>query len=367
MAVITATHISLYSLATRSRVWHKPVADSSAGKPSSLQFCESNILVGRNNNKTYELVQLHPNHAILSTIELIAPSPNPANLHYSQAIYDSANSILWMAAFARGSLFGFRYSLKGQPPVRDASVSPVSAFDEMIEMPLDSIVSMVSCAGPAGPEIFYATPQGFTKATIDPALFNLFGLLSTTAPGKAPQPDRAPAPVPAGPGPAHGPGKSTNGDKKDNKAGPKAKHIPKGLSPAPPAPEPAAAVETTATDEKPDARALAQADTAPKPSNAAASAPAEFATLLKQVSYLLPLRGASADFPDRGQTVESIQAESRDSTCVSCAQARADQRSECRRRSVCQSRGSDQSRCLGCRPAGAHEVVSHPSEAAYLS
>jgi hypothetical protein len=235
----------------------------------------------------------------LSVIELIAPTPSSPEQHYSQATYDSVNSMLWVAPFARGSILGFKYALKGQPPIKDAVASQgtVVAFDEVVEFPIESVVSMVPLATYSGPAVFYATPSGFSKTSIDNAVFELYGKASTATPVSAPAPVPAKA---AQPTPAPTPAKTINGDKKEkeNKSAPKAKHVPKVASPAPPAASqvPAPPAEVPVVETKPDIRALEKAaaasTTAQAPAQAEAltlkavsSAPsAELATLLKQVS-----------------------------------------------------------------------------------
>jgi len=159
-----------------NRVWHRQIPSPAPKKPpSSVQFCESNILVGRANNTRFDLVQITSEIVVLSRIDFAALSPSPPNLHFAQAKYDSTRNILWVAPFSRGSLYGFRYALKGQSPVKgDASgnVPTIVAFDKVAEFPLEPVLSFVVADRPLqqDAEIFFATPNGFKQAGIAKAV-----------------------------------------------------------------------------------------------------------------------------------------------------------------------------------------------------
>ncbi|WVR09594.1 hypothetical protein IAU60_006666 [Kwoniella sp. DSM 27419] len=165
-------HCTLYNVANSNRVWHRPLpASPSAGVPSSIQFCESNILVGRSKNTHFDLIQITVDLAVLSTIKFVSPSPAPEELHHAHAVYDSAKSLLFVAPFSRGSLYAFRYALKGQQPIKDVSKPDgprVIGFASFAEFPLEPVLSLVSARKNADDdaELFFATSTGFSQATI---------------------------------------------------------------------------------------------------------------------------------------------------------------------------------------------------------
>ncbi|KAK8853387.1 hypothetical protein IAR55_004091 [Kwoniella newhampshirensis] len=173
IGILSATsQFTLYNVANLNRVWNRPLPTLSPNEtPSSVQFCESNVLVGRGKNTVFELAQITVDMAVLSTIKFTSPSPSPENLHYTHAIYDSVKSILWVAPFSRGSIFAFKYALKGQQPIKEVS-SPegqkVVAFEKMAEFPLDPVLSLSVSkkTEDEDAEDFYATPGGFSQATI---------------------------------------------------------------------------------------------------------------------------------------------------------------------------------------------------------
>ncbi|WVQ94883.1 hypothetical protein IAU59_001968 [Kwoniella sp. CBS 9459] len=173
MAVLSSGgHVTLYNVANLNRVWHRPLPTASpTTPPSSIQFCESNLLVGKANNTHFDLIQITVDIAVLSTIKFNSPAPAPEELHYCQAVYDSAKSILFIAPFSRGSVYAFRYALKGQQPIKDVSKPDgpkVVAFDRVAEYPLEPVLSLVSASRGAeeDAELFFATPNGFSQVTI---------------------------------------------------------------------------------------------------------------------------------------------------------------------------------------------------------
>lgn len=279
IAVVTSTELTLFNVSTKNQVWQKPLLTTRPGSsPTSVQFCEANILIGSQNNQVYELVQITADYAILSSIKLVAPEPSPAELNYSHAIYDSASSILWVAAFARASLLGFRYTLKGVAPIKDASArsGSIVAFDKVAEFPLEPVMSMVlrpasesdSEDGNGETSLFYAHPGGFSIATIDHAVTDLFGPvppLSTSVPSKQATPEQQQ------PGP-----KPPPSEKKDKTAS-----------------KPKQNAKTVTQDEKPDISKLPSVPPPPAGSqdrqssevtNQATASSPELSTLLKQVS-----------------------------------------------------------------------------------
>jgi hypothetical protein len=281
MALLTETELTLWNPRTRSRVWSKPAAtDYPLLTPSSIQFCDANVIIGRDQGTIYELVQLGSVHVVLSTIELVAPKPSPLDQHYSHALYDPVHDIFWVAAHARGSLLGFRYTLKGVLPNKIVPAKgSIVAFDKVIEIPMDPMVSFIIKPRSDGLVVFYATSDGYSKVSINEKIFDDFAPIKS----KVSTPIQTPAVVPQQ---THA--KVTNGhaEKKENKAQkPKAsKPTPVAPAPAPPAPAvPAAPVPEV--EEKPDVReAAAPADAShaevPKTS---ISAGADISVLLKQV------------------------------------------------------------------------------------
>ncbi|OCF61584.1 hypothetical protein L486_01236 [Kwoniella mangroviensis CBS 10435] len=168
----STSQCTLYNVSNLNRVWNRQLPSaSSSSEPSSIQFCESNILVGRARNTHYDLIQITVDLAVLSTIKLTAPSPCLEELNYSHAVYDPIKTTLYIAPFARGSLYAFKYALKGQQPVKDVSKPDgpkVIAFDKVAEYPLEPVISLVLAKKGVeeDSEIFYATPTGFSQATI---------------------------------------------------------------------------------------------------------------------------------------------------------------------------------------------------------
>lgn len=165
---------------------------------SSIQFCESNILVGRRNNTIYEVVQITQDHSVLSTIEFTGGS---GQQDYTQSIYDSAQNIFWVAAFGKKTLFGFRYVLKGVSPMKDASArsGSIVAFDQVAEYPLDAVTSMALRSKPSTdmnsstststgtntgtgtteesdvPSIIYASPTAISMVKIHKGASEIYG------------------------------------------------------------------------------------------------------------------------------------------------------------------------------------------------
>ena len=289
MAVITDTHLSLWRAADRTQVWQGPLdTDYPSLTPCSLRFSDSNLVVGRANDTVFEVIQLGNHHAILSTIELVAPEPTPAIAHYSHAVFDHASSILWVAAYARGSLLGFRYTLKGVPVIKDAAADrgSVVAFDQLVEIPLDPIVSFTIKSGKDGIVVFYATSEGYSQATIDKRVLDAFK--PSASADRTPHPLQFPNPIAQHANPS----KAINGDKKETKAAPKAKPAAKATPPPPPGPASAPAAPAPApapaaqVDQKPDIRE-APAPSEPEPTKAVASTSPDspnLAALLKQAS-----------------------------------------------------------------------------------
>jgi hypothetical protein len=293
IAILTWEHLSIFDTKTRERVFHKPIiTEFDELDPSSIHFCGHNILIGRDRGTVYELIQIAGEAAVLSSIELVAPEPSPPHLHYTHAIYDPAHSILWVAAYARASLLGFRYILDSNL-IRDAAQKrdqdQIIGFDQVIEIPLGPIVSFAIQAEGDDLAIFYATSEGYSKSAINKQALELHspnllkGKVNLEVPTKAltsAETSAVSATVP--------PAKPINGDKKETKS--KAKPAAKVPVPAPvPAATPPAVSETaTETEQKPDVREMEAASqpealkAAPAPAPASPASP-DVSALLKQV------------------------------------------------------------------------------------
>lgn len=181
----TDSTFSLYSTQSLNRVWQRSIPSSSPNSPpSSAHFVESNVLIGRDQNTHFDLVQITVSLAVLSSIHFTAPPGLDASSHYAHAMYDPFSGLLFITPFARSSLYAFRYALKDTEPVRDAGSpnSPqVVAFDRMAEFPLAQqgpsgtgvvTIGMIAHLGrDPGPgreggdlEWFYGTAEGFASA-----------------------------------------------------------------------------------------------------------------------------------------------------------------------------------------------------------
>ncbi|BEI92031.1 uncharacterized protein CcaverHIS019_0408510 [Cutaneotrichosporon cavernicola] len=170
IALISSSgYFCLYSVASLNKVWHRQLPSSNTATPlSSVRFCEAHIVVGRANDTMFDLVQITYELAVISTIKFDAPA---SQLSFGNAVYDSDNETLFISQFARGSVYAFRYKLKGTPPLRGVigtDAVPILAFDSMAEFPIEPIVSMVlSPNRPGSPAFVYATRQGINRAQID--------------------------------------------------------------------------------------------------------------------------------------------------------------------------------------------------------
>lgn len=181
----TDSTFSLYSTQSLNRVWQRSIPSSSPNSPpSSAHFVESNVLIGRDQNTHFDLVQITVSLAVLSSIHFTAPPGLDASSHYAHVMYDPFSGLLFITPFARSSLYAFRYALKDTEPVRDAGSpnSPqVVAFDRMAEFPLAQqgpsgtgvvTIGMIAHLGrDPGPgreggdlEWFYGTAEGFASA-----------------------------------------------------------------------------------------------------------------------------------------------------------------------------------------------------------
>ena len=169
--VSTKGHFTLYNVNSLSRVWHRilPASHSKPSAPSSVHFVESNVLVGRSNNTQFDLVQLTVDIAVLTTVKFTSPPPSPAHLHFAHAAYDPNRTTLWIAPFSRGSVYGFRYALKGQSQIKVSERPNAVVFDKIAEYPLDSVTGLVINAKTPedDAELFFATPNGFSIAQIE--------------------------------------------------------------------------------------------------------------------------------------------------------------------------------------------------------
>jgi hypothetical protein len=194
--------LSLYNVATLNRVWHRQVPSSApSAAPSSVHFCEASILVGRANNTHFDLVQITVDLAVLSTITFTSPSTLPQTLNFAHAVYDPQRSVLFVALYPRGSVYAFKYALKGKPPVQISKGEKAAAFSSVAEYPVEPILSIVLGNKPQGEEaeMFFATPSGFDHAAI--SVNAIAELSKVTSPSvveqqAAPAPTSVPAQVP---------------------------------------------------------------------------------------------------------------------------------------------------------------------------
>jgi hypothetical protein len=197
IALLSGTNmLSLYNVATLNRVWHRQLPTASPSyPPSSIQFCEANILVGRGDNTIFELVQITVDLAVLSSIKLTFPPPSPAQVNFTQAVYDTQKSVLWVCVPARGSLYGFKYALKGKPPMQVSKGEKAVAFSRMAEYPLETVLSLVLGPKPGHAtdvEMFFGTPNGFSLAVVSGEAVE-----ALNKPLEAPTVERTQAEIPA--------------------------------------------------------------------------------------------------------------------------------------------------------------------------
>ncbi|GMK56783.1 hypothetical protein CspeluHIS016_0306230 [Cutaneotrichosporon spelunceum] len=189
IALISSSgYFCLYSVASLNKVWHRQLPSSNTAAPlSSVRFCEAHIVVGRANDTMFDLVQITYELAVISTIKFNAPASQQPS--FGNAVYDSDNETLFISQFARGSVYAFRYNLKGTSPLRGVTgpdASPILAFDSMAEFPMEPIVSMVLSPNRAGvPALVYATPPGINRAQIDLGILVQNGPSSTFAAAEA--------------------------------------------------------------------------------------------------------------------------------------------------------------------------------------
>lgn len=157
----------LYSVVNLNRVWHRQLPTAAPQLPvSSVSFAEANILVGRGMNAHFDLVQITVELAVLTTISFNAPPPNSSAYNFASVQYDSDRQTLFIAPFARGSMYAFHYALKTRPPIRGVSESAVAPFDSMAEFPLEPVLTFV-VGGTDDVEFLFSTPNGINQATIE--------------------------------------------------------------------------------------------------------------------------------------------------------------------------------------------------------
>ncbi|RXK40789.1 hypothetical protein M231_01848 [Tremella mesenterica] len=185
---------SLWNTASLTRVWHRQLPTSAPNSSiSSVTFCETNIIVGRDRNTVLELLQITSEVAVLSSIEFSSPYNDDTS--FAQLIYDASKGVLWVASFARSSLFGFKYALKGQAPVRNIpkDTPTVVGFDRMVEIPLQPILSLVLGERPGeDTEIFFVTPTGLDSATIGKSISDTLAGFSQSIVRESPRASQTP-------------------------------------------------------------------------------------------------------------------------------------------------------------------------------
>ncbi|WOO81004.1 uncharacterized protein LOC62_03G004532 [Vanrija pseudolonga] len=195
----TSGYFCLFSVANLNRVWHRQLPTSAPNvAPSSVRFCEANLLVGRGNDTILDLVQITVELAVLSTIKFVAPSPSPPALHFAHAEYDSDKSTLIVAPFARGSVYAFHYALKGKQPLRNVASAKVAAYDSVAEYPLEPVLSFVlNPSDGADLSLVYATPSGINQAQFEASVLPGGAVQATPTPTPPQQssPKKKAAPV----------------------------------------------------------------------------------------------------------------------------------------------------------------------------
>lgn len=168
--ISSSGYFCLYSVASLNKVWHRQLPSTNTAAPlSSVRFCEAHIIVGRANDTMFDLVQITYELAVISTLRFNAPASH--QLSFGNAVYDSQHETLFISQFARGSIYAFRYKLKGAQPLRGvtgADATPVLAFDAMLEFPAEPIVSFVIGPPTANdPDLLFATPTGISQVHVD--------------------------------------------------------------------------------------------------------------------------------------------------------------------------------------------------------
>lgn len=161
-------HLSLYNMATQNRVWHRRLTSSeSDSKPFSITFCETNVLIGADNNQVFKLVQISPGPAVITTLQMSSGDP-PGGQKY--ATYDAAHSTLWVGRSGQTGILALRYLLKGKPPVQVAQGETVQAFSRPVEFHLQecSGFELDKTADNGTNALFLCRhSQGYLQATID--------------------------------------------------------------------------------------------------------------------------------------------------------------------------------------------------------
>lgn len=164
---------SLYSVTTTARVWHRqfPSHLKKPGAPSSVFFCESNIMAGRDRNTHFDLIQIASELAVIGSVSFKAPPPCASDYHYTHAFYDQPRKIIWIAPFARGSLYGIRTRVKERGPFRVSqgeATDPWELVGEVQSAAMEPIMSFAQ--GITGEEedleVFYAHTKGFSMGRI---------------------------------------------------------------------------------------------------------------------------------------------------------------------------------------------------------
>ena len=115
----------MINVSTLKRIWHKFVpTDSPKLLPSSVQFCEANVLIGRNDDQAFELVQIvEPTH-FLSSISFKPSGNQTETVPFLIANYDSARRVLLVSVPSQKALYSYKYN---DPPIK-RDTQPVASF-----------------------------------------------------------------------------------------------------------------------------------------------------------------------------------------------------------------------------------------------
>ncbi|KAL7424418.1 hypothetical protein Q5752_000101 [Cryptotrichosporon argae] len=161
----STSFFTLYSAASLARVWNRQLPSASSAAPCSVAFCDTNILVGREQDTLLELVQITTEIGVLSSLRLQGGGASA----FARVAYDAARGILFVAPFARASVLALRYALRGQPGLKPIPAAGVVGFDRVAEFPAEPIVSFVLTPKHETIEcdMFFASPKGISEAALD--------------------------------------------------------------------------------------------------------------------------------------------------------------------------------------------------------
>lgn len=170
-------------------MWHRDIPTSSPDLyPSSCQFCEANLIIGRGQDTVLDLLQI-TQLSVLSTIRIAPPANSAGSAFWTRATWDQASGILWVSVPNRAGLYAFRYARKGQQqPVRNAEAGSVAAWDRVAELPMGPILgyALAPSVGQEGKStMVYATAEGTFELEMPGDLFETSSAVVEAPPKKA--------------------------------------------------------------------------------------------------------------------------------------------------------------------------------------